>query len=601
MSGPVEGGGEGQGRSRLRAVVAVVLLIGALGALAFHRFGRPPEEASAPPVEAAPVPAPADLLADVVVTSPGTTWTKLQRSLGGTLGLLPPSFAGALVLGLGLDAQLSAEIDPTTPGFAALSGDPLAPAWAVALRLSDPRHARAVLAQGDTARYEAREASGLTELAPRRVREAGVGAGEAPPVVLGLAPGGFVLLASSPAALVSLGPYTTRTLARRALPASSTLVVDVPRAALEGVLVPRAKQAWEARRTALLLSDERARLAHGGRAPDFGDPRAIVAAVDRALGARIGTLADMDHARLVVDLLEEDARFVLTLTPREGAGPASAWVRGLAAVPWGPLLGALPKSAALAGVVARPVADPDGGAAEGMAKAFSEMLGERLSPGDEQKVRSVLEGLAKTGGAPVAFAVPWDPPGVLVRAEVVDREAASRALRGAVELAAAPPLDGLLRVKGTRTSEVEAEGVGKATLATFVRAPEPKAARPHRPRPHAGGGPEPEAFGLAWVAEKRDLLVAVGPDPLTGLRALSRPEVSLGREPAVTRALTALGAPAEVDVALALQPFLTDERRAPLPAAPLVVTLGREERAAIVRTTVAYGLLREASRLSLGP
>ena len=417
------------------------------------------------------------------------------------------------------------------------------------------------------------------------------------------------MIASSPEALAALGPYTTRTLARRALPTSSTLVVEVPRAALEGVLASRAREAWAARRTALLLSDERARLAHGGRAPDFGDPRAIVSVIDQILGARIATLGDLEHARLVLDLLEEDARAVVTLTPREGAGPASAWVLGLGSEPWAPAISALPKGAALAVHVARE-AETDGGAAPGAAKALSEMLGERLTPEDERKLRDVLAGLARAGGPSVAFALSWDGPrGVFARAKVADREAAVRALRGVVELAGAAPLDGLLRVKATRTSEVEEAGLGRVTLATFVRAPEPRTLRPRRPRPRgeaasdAGprGAPESEGGGLAWLPDPEGLAVAAGPEPLTLLRAFARPEATLGKEPAVSRAMSALAAPAQVDTAVVAQPLLTDERRAPLPVAPALLTLAREERAAVVRLTVAYGLLREASRLSLGP
>ena len=48
------------------------------------------------------------------------------------------------------------------------------------------------------------------------------------------------------------------------------------------------------------------------------------------------------------------------------------------------------------------------------------------------------------------------------------------------------------------------------------------------------------------------------------------------------------------------QPLRFDPRRANLPAAPVVVALGRREKDAFVRLDVSTGMLREMTRLAMG-
>ncbi len=582
---------------KIAVAVATLAAVAVTGGCKGCRSGDEPTSQITDETE---VPAPKDLVAEIVLASPGTTWTKLQRGLGGTVGLLPPSFASAAVLAMGLDPVLAGEIDATTPGFAALAGDPLAPAWAFAVRASDPRHLRAVLAGGETARYDARDVAGLTELVPKVPPPKDP---ERPlPPVIGLTKGGFVVVAGSSAALASIGPYVTRTLSKRALPPASAGVVDVSRDAIRVVVAPRVEAAWSSQKEQLLARDEEARRAHGGRAPDFGDPKAIVGALDALLGDRVALLADMEHARFAVDVLDEDLRVALTLTPTAAGGPASRWVSAMTAADVRGAL-AMPKTSLLAGALATPrSAEVDAGA-DAIGGAMLQVIGGRLSPSDDARLRDAMTDWGKARGDRVTFAASWAPPrGALVRLAVVDREAAARAMRATLVSAGVPPMSELFHLKSVRISEDDVVPLGKVTLATFVRVAERAVRRP--PRTSDAGAPDAKASadGVAWLLDGDTLVAAAGEEPLVTLRTMTRPEATLGDEPVVKRVLALVTEAGDTtETFVVAQPFELDERRAPLPSAPIAMTLGRREGAAVLRVAMPYALVRDVGRLRLSP
>ena len=94
------------------------------------------------------------------------------------------------------------------------------------------------------------------------------------------------------------------------------------------------------------------------------------------------------------------------------------------------------------------------------------------------------------------------------------------------------------------------------------------------------------------------LSLATGDAPVAILRATAQPDRKLTEEPAVARSLTALGD--QTSAALVLQPLRFDPTRANLPAAPLVIALGRKEKDAILHVDIANGLLRELARRQMG-
>jgi hypothetical protein len=94
------------------------------------------------------------------------------------------------------------------------------------------------------------------------------------------------------------------------------------------------------------------------------------------------------------------------------------------------------------------------------------------------------------------------------------------------------------------------------------------------------------------------LELAASEAPLATLAAAARPDRKLADEPAVARALAALGSTSSA--VLLVQPLRFDRARAGLPAAPVVVALGRKEGAAVLRVDVANGVLRELARRQMG-
>jgi hypothetical protein len=232
------------------------------------------------------VAAPEGLLADVYMTTPNASWSKLQRNVGGAFGILPASASGTICMAAGLDPYVASEIDGTAPIFGVVAGDPANAGFVIAMKLVDLRRARTVLADGETSRFTPKEDAGVTELLPK---------GEAPGAgfIIGLSANGYILVARRSEDLLKLAPYATRTLPKKPLPTSGAVVLDVPRAALGSVMKPRLDDLWTTAKGFLLSEDEAMRRRHGGRAPDYGDPKAIVGAVDTWVSKRIAVVGDL--------------------------------------------------------------------------------------------------------------------------------------------------------------------------------------------------------------------------------------------------------------------------------------------------------------------
>ena len=171
----------------------MALAIGLAGVVAISARGRtcgegPSEEATTntTKVDEPLVPAPEALLADVIVGTPNASWGRLQRGIGGAVGILPASAGGIVCAIAGLDPYLAAEIDGSAAAFGAVAGDPADPRYLFAVRLVDLRKARASLVDGETARFASRDAGGMTELLAK-------GGGNPPPVALGISPNGYLL------------------------------------------------------------------------------------------------------------------------------------------------------------------------------------------------------------------------------------------------------------------------------------------------------------------------------------------------------------------------------------------------------------------------
>src|SRR5262249_53310766 len=150
---------------------------------------------------------------------------------------------------------------------------------------------------------------------------------------------------------------------------------------------PQLASLWSQAKAFLAKADARQRESHGGRAPDFGDPAAIVATLDGMVTARLATFGELDHARAAVDLGDSGVTMRATLTPSEGKGPARQWVDAMHVGDASPLL-SLPS----ASQIAFAMRDSEGSRAQQAAdleRAVVSALGERLK--SPQAVHAAIE------------------------------------------------------------------------------------------------------------------------------------------------------------------------------------------------------------------
>jgi hypothetical protein len=594
---------EGLAKWRLPAL-AIVALAGVL-AVAFSKCDRGSSPNQSAAVVEGLVAAPEGLLCDLYVAAPNASWTKLQRGIGGAVGILPATLPGLVVALLDLDVALSNELDGTSPMYGAVAGDPADPGLAIAMKLVDARRARGLLAErgGDTARYTAKEApGGMTLLLPSANR-AGASGSETDrqfAFALAITKNGYLLVSRRSDDLGRLGPYVTRTIPARPAPQTS-VALDVPRSALQTQLKPRLEAFWKDGKSFLLGEDKRMR-AERGRAPDFGDPAAIVAALDSILARRVAIMGDLEHIRVAVDITDDAAIATATLTPvSDPANQARKWVDGLKLGDASAVLG-LPATSALA------LSTRDGEAERAeQAKAFEQAvassLGSRLK--DPERLHDVVDSATKARDEVVALAFAHDDPsGLVVRAPVRDVEAANRAIRGAFDLARAEPFKDLLHVKNVTSASEELPGLGKVDLLTMSRivmCPPGQSEGLSRPPTRDAGAPaaatKSSDVGVAWVVDQKTIALAAGSEPLVTLK-LGTKDRKLGDEPALKRFVTSLSS--DASTVLIVQPLRLDPKRANLPAAPIGIALGRKDGSAFVRFDVSDGLLREAARWQMG-
>jgi hypothetical protein len=583
---------------RWHAVAAAAALV-AIGLVSFGKCSA----SSSSPIDAGaamepPVRAPDDLLADIYVPTPNSSWTKLQRGVGGAMGILPATLPGLLVALADLDVTLASELDGTAPMFGVVAGKPADPGVAVAIRLVDPRRARGVLVEGDTSRFTAKDVAGMTLLVPNRqdARER--------KLQLAITQNGYLLVMRQVADLTRLGSYVTRALPSRFAAApgeAAAAVVEIPRSALDTMLAPQLESLWKDGKSFLLAQDERMR-AERGRAPDFGDPAAIVAALDAMLGRRIAVLADLEKVRLALAVTDDAAVVTATLTPVAGAnGPAKKWVDGMKVGDLAPVL-ALPSGSALAIATRDGEGERDDQSKE-LEKAITTSLGPRLK--DPSKLHEVIEAMTKARDESVAFALGLDEPtGVLVRAPVRDVASADKAIRGAFDLTKTEPFKELLRARDVTNTSEELPGLGKIAVLTLTRAgTSGGASRQQGARAGDAGAASPgkkpnQTIGVAWLTDQGTLSLGAGAEALVTLKLGARPDRKLADEPSLERFVKSVGS--DVTTAIIGQPLRLDPKRANLPMAPLGIAIGRKGGDAFVRVDIADALLREAARWQMG-
>jgi len=590
--------------SAVRSVALAALVVAVLGAQGCSSCGEaskgPAVEAGAPAV-LPPVPAPAGLLAQAWIRSPDAAWGKIQRGVSGAIALLPPSVGEVACGYAGVDSRLAKLVDGKGTSFGVLGDDGAGGvAWVLAIPLTDGGAAASMLlgaaaggaapgspsaASDAGARYTARDVDGMRVLAGGE-RELAASAALA---------GQWLLVAPRAADLTSLGPYAFRTMPTLAAPpGSSAITVTLPPASLAGPVATRLGRAWEEQRAWLVARDEEQRAKHGGRAPDFGDPRPIIDALDAFARAEIATLAGSKAARVEIDPGDDDVHAEAFVTPGDGDAGASA----LAAMATGdasPLL-KLPADAAVA-FLRRDAAASRLDDTHATEEALDRVLGDRAKGDDGKAIHAALEDWAKARGDWWAAALAWGTGdasrGVWVRTPAHDADAATRAVRELVDLshghAFADLLGGALHLSPARVATSDVPSFGKATVATFAWAL----------KDAAGKGPRregPPAPGVAWGVRDGQLVLAAGFAAAPLLAAGAAPAHVVGDDARAARALGALGA--DATLAVYAQPLRLDAvRSADGVSAPAVAGWGRKGGDAWLRVELADALVREVVRL----
>jgi len=534
-----------------------------------------------------PVPTPDGLLAEGWVQTPDVTWAQVQHDVSGVVALLPPA-AGEVVCSLvGIDAGVARRVDGTRPWYAVVGtgeagGDVV---WVAALPLTGPRVTDpAVLDGADPGggRYTARDVGGAHVL----VSDAGT-----PSVWWGVV-ASWLVLASAEKDFARLGPYAYRTMPTKAAPGSAAMVATVLPGALAGTVSAQLSARWEMSRAWLAARDEEQRAKHGGRAPDFGDPRPILDAVDVAVKRRIALVTHATAARLELTAQDGDVRADLFLTP----GPGEAGAGLVARLHPGDArpLGDLPAEV-LAAVLTREDEASRTDDGRDVEAALDGALGTRAHPEDTAALHAALDDWERARGEWLTGGLAWGGAegarGVVVRTPSAGGDGAARAVRELLDLSHRPAfeaqLSGSMHLGPAAVAPADVPSVSKASLARFAA------------RGGGEGHPSPP-LGVAWGLHDGELLLAAG-GAATGLLASeAAPAKRLGDEPRMGRLLAGLGA--DATLALVAQPLRFDPVRAGSDEAlaPLAIAWGRKGGDAWLRVELAGALLRELIRLKAG-
>lgn len=572
-------------------IAAAAASLVAIGVVAGRRTGSAPEAIDGGTTEAEPLArAPEDLLADIFVATPNAAWGKLQRGIGGAVGILPATLPGVLVMLTDLDVQLGNELDGTSPIYGVVSGDVADPATTFAMKLVDPRRARVLLAEGEAARFTAKEGAGLTLLVPKR-------AGGERAFEIAISQNGYLIVTRRAGDLARHGHYVTRTLPSRPLPPRSAGVIALPRKALASAIKPKLESLWKEAKSFLVAQDARLR-AERGRAPDFGDPGAIIAHLDGLFTQQIAITGDLDEVRVSFDVTDDALLLDASLVPPSEPGPARVWIDRMKVGDAASIL-ALPSTAA----VALSIRDGESARADqgkALEQAILASFGPRLK--EPTKVREIVDAASAARDETLAFAYGLDdPPGLVVRAPLRDGASFDRAIRGAFDLAKTDPFRELLRVRDATSSNEEVAGVGSVSSLVLLR--EPKLTDGKPTRRDAGAGPEhgqraAETSGVVWAIDRNTLLLAAGSEPKVTYKSVAKPDRALGGEPSLKRFVETIGNGAST--VFVGQPLRFDPKRANLPPAPFALSIGKRGAEGVVHVDIADGLLRELARMQMG-
>ncbi|HVU01787.1 MAG TPA: hypothetical protein VHE30_08545 [Polyangiaceae bacterium] len=496
-------------RVAVRAALAGCLAV--FGSVACRK-DSPPPTAETPPTP--PPPPPESLIADGALGNVAATWASVRERIGGRALAVPSTFPLAVTTLIGASPLSAGLVDDRAPLALALVDERDGLAWVVGVKVTSGAELAASLSTGSEARFAAgpRTPSGLVPLVQK---------GAAVPLALGVA-GDALVIASGRVALSDAGAYVGRTL----LPSQKDrdgLSLTVPRSALSGVVAAGLRKQASAWIQALADADARTRKERG-RDPDFGDPRAVTAALASAVTAVTDVIASCTEAKL-------DARFSgdvldarVELVPA-AVGRASELVRD-APIGDAALLGSAPEGVAFAALV------HSEGASHGGSDFVRSVLGDRLRAADRARVEAFVDDLRAGLGTTSLFAVldSGAVPTPFARGVGGEPARLGAAVRALPAVLRAPPFADLLSANGVPVSaSLATPSVPGVTGLTGVRVEGARGAKTALPPVEVMASSVPAPV-LAVGARG-----AVGP-ALAGLLAPTGPPLSA--DPTVARAVS---------------------------------------------------------------
>jgi hypothetical protein len=488
------------------------------------------------------VPAPAGLVAEIIVPHPDRTWDTVRAKLRTATALVPNSPAVFLGGILGLPLGLLEQLDFNIPIVAAIIEDRGALAALGAIHVKDGQRV-VELMTSSTPRFikEAKPGSETTHLLPAAPDP------EGPSLAVS---GNYLVVGRSKALLERCAPFLTRTLAQRPLP-TEDVVATATGSALAGPMATRLSKLWQSWKKDREADDIAMRAKHGGSAPDFGDPAEALADLDARASRFFTVLGDFEEARLgvTVNPTEPDAaekyRAVASLKPRP-AGPAAEEFAAMIVADLEPLL-ALPASVGIA-FLTRDSRDVRERSAAQQVDAMAKVFGGRLAPNDKSKIETALLAFARGRGDWLTAGIIAGPSrAAIARGAVADGMEIDQSAFAMLDLlnvrAIADPIGnwiGDLKLSGV--DGARAAGPGEPRTVRVVRRP-PKVKLPRDKTEKADKAMDSDAFDIVWSIGKELFFAAAGRDAKQTLASLQRTEDSatLGRSVALRSAAARLG------------------------------------------------------------
>ncbi len=522
-----------------------------------------PDAGAAPPVvNLDPVPAPADLAAQIFVAAPQDTWKKVRATVGGPAMLLPSTPSGLVGTLIGLPVTAIGEIDENLPIFGAIALTPAA-LQEKSLTLSNSNvvlgiHVRSggrlidLLTRGEAPRFTNAldSATSIAHLTPKTGSGGGISIG-----VLG----NYLLVSNNPQALTALGPYVARTMPKGDIP-KDDIAAHITDKTLSEFIVPMLGDRVMAQKSAL------------------GELAASAFLPTKAIGKLKEIAPDLKDAKIAIKIDENRTRIQLKAAPKSPNGPAAAALSQMATGDLKPLI-EMPADTIL-GILDRDTPESRAASVASYADTIIRALGgpENLSEADKESISAAWKAISEARGEYTAMGLAFASTGPVgyARMPAPDEEKLSKALRQFMDISKRKTMkDALLKynLKVTSKKTVIENIEGDAERLRF-----------ERKESKVSGLPEgvPLTIDFYWLIRGKTLYAAAGYEPKQGLTGFldAGQKNNWGGIPEIKNTIELLGD--EISFALLIDPLRFVASRAGKPSAaspaPIVLSVGKNTK-----------------------